>query len=40
MLQYFMPVRAGTGDTYSIDKLILDFKLRGVDNGRIPSFLT
>ena len=29
MLQYFMPVRAGTGDTYSIDKLILDFKLRG-----------
>lgn len=29
MFQYFMPVRSGTGDTYSIDKLILDFKLRG-----------
>lgn len=28
MLQYFMPVRSGTGDTYSIDKLLLDFKLQ------------
>lgn len=28
ILQYFMSVRTKTGDTYSIDKLILDFKLR------------
>lgn len=28
MLKYFMPVRTSTGDTYSIDKLLLDFKLR------------
>ncbi len=29
MLHYFMPVRNEKGDTYSIDKLILDFKLHG-----------
>lgn len=28
MLRYYMPVRNGVGDTYSIDKLVLDFKLR------------
>ena len=28
MLRYFMPVRSKTGDNYSIDKLLLDFKLQ------------
>ena len=28
MLKYFLPVRTGSGDTYSVDKLLLDFKLR------------
>jgi len=33
LLQYFMPVRSPSGDTYSIDKVILDFKLRYQSGG-------
>ena len=33
MLKYFMPIRTDAGDTYSIDKLILDFKLRAHGGG-------
>ena len=33
MVSYFMPVRSGTGETYSIDKLVLDFKLKRQSGG-------